>query len=179
MRQQTTYKITHFAGNPNNLFASHAQHLVRSYGLATTTRFRCDNTRSVSNEPVLFAFDLNTGAAKWTYQQAVDQLTLIAASDGGGVVAKSTLNGVDTILRFDPSGNVTPDSWTASNINNFGGWFWEGLSSSSASGVYAQPINLSASPLNQQQTRIAKQDLTVSTFSQAGQNQTVIMGVVL
>ena len=99
---QTTYKITHFAGNSTTTYSLPTHNILYDRMVLgdNDTVFAADNTRSVTNEPVLFAFDLNTGAAKWTYQQAVDQLTLIAASDGGGVVAKSTLNGVDTILRF-------------------------------------------------------------------------------
>ena len=57
--------------------------------------------------PAIFAFDVSSGAIKWTYQQPVDGLALIAASSGGGVVAKSTSNGVDTIIDFDASGNPT------------------------------------------------------------------------
>ncbi len=62
------------------------------------------------------SFDLS-GALRWSwsdpdvYGQGV---TLIAATSGGGLVAKNTdQNGADTVLRFDANGTPTADQWTA------------------------------------------------------------------
>jgi hypothetical protein len=145
------------------------------------TVFATDNSGSVASEPVLFAFDETSGAIEWTYQQPVDQLALVAASSGGGVVAKSTTNGIDTVLRFDSSGNVTPDTWTAPDIINFGGDFWLGNSPSggTTSGYSAAAAFLGASPWVEPEGiggKAAKQRYSVPDFSQTGPNETVIMG---
>jgi hypothetical protein len=145
--------------------------------------FATDNTESVVTEPVLFAVDSNSGAVKWTYEQSVDQIRLIASSYGGGVVAKSTTSGVDTVLRFDSSGNVTPDGWNASQIHNFGGSLWQGgLSSGSpVSGFYAAPVALDPVAYSRPDGiggNVSAQDFAVTGFSQSGPNQTTIMGLV-
>jgi hypothetical protein len=88
------------------------------------TVFAADNSFDVTDQPVLFAFDVNSGAVKWTYQQSVDRLAWIAASDGGGVVAKSTSNGVDTIIDFDSSGNPTTDPLTGTGLSYADGNLW-------------------------------------------------------
>jgi hypothetical protein len=134
-------------------------------------------------EPLIFAFDVNSGAIKWTYQQAADSITLIAATDGGGVVAKSTSSGGDTILRFDSNGVITTDTWTASNIGNFGGSLWQGAATADSpmSGFAAAPIPLSASPWVTTDGTAggdsAKQTYSVPNFSQDPPNQTAIIGL--
>jgi hypothetical protein len=137
------------------------------------------NESSNPVQPLLFAFDVNSGGVKWTYQASVDQLTPLAAADGGGFVAKSTTNGVDTVLRFDASGNVTPDTWAASGVGNFGGSFWQGATTASGplSGVQAAPIQLSTSAWNKSQgtgSNSAPQDILVTNFSTSGDNQATI-----
>jgi hypothetical protein len=190
--QGTTYMMSHISNGstisyavPYNIISyfngpTPAEYLVLGdNGIV----FAVDNSLSIAGEPVILAFDMNSGAVEWTYQQPVDSFTLIAASDGGGLVAKSTTNGVDTVLRFDSSGNVTPDPWTASVITNFGGTFWQGVatSSSPASGFNAVPVALSGSPWNGPNGTgggNAKQDFSVPGFSQTGPNQAAIMGIV-
>jgi len=153
----------------------------------------CNNLGS-SGAPVLYALDENSGSIKWAYTGTVGSvLTLIAASDGGGVAAKSTyfpqgndigVDGVDTILRFDASGNLATDTWTASGIINFGGGFWLGTSSSSSSppSAYNAPeIPLSASGWYSPEGnggKAATPDITISDYSQSAPNQTVITDVV-
>lgn len=75
-------------------------------------------------ETGLVAFDVNSGAVKWTYSQQPgsyvqngDGITIVAASDGGGLVAKSTSNGIDTIIDFDVSGNPTTDPLTGNGLS--------------------------------------------------------------
>ncbi|HEV2417194.1 MAG TPA: kelch repeat-containing protein [Terriglobia bacterium] len=131
--------------------------------------------------PKIVSFNLATGTVNWTYQvgtQAI--LSLIASTSGGGVVAKSTLNGVDTVLRFDSSGNATPDNWTSSAISNYGGDLWLGYSSTGPSEYYADPVELSTSPWygpDGNGGNAAIQDVSITNFSQTGANQTEISGI--
>ncbi|MFZ0431154.1 MAG: kelch repeat-containing protein, partial [Candidatus Acidiferrales bacterium] len=105
------------------------------------------DSTNLSLGPKIVSLNLNSGAVNWTYQVGTQTtLALIAAANGGGVAAKSTSGGVDTVLRFDSSGNVTSDNWTGSAIGNFGGDFWLGYSSTGAAGYDAAPIELSTSP---------------------------------
>ncbi|MGH9573631.1 MAG: IPT/TIG domain-containing protein [Candidatus Acidiferrales bacterium] len=62
----------------------------------------------------------------WTYNQPSGGLSIVVSTDGGGVVAKDTSNGTDSVVRLNSSGSPTADSWTASNVINFGGDFWDG-----------------------------------------------------
>ncbi|SRR6267142_1138348 len=48
---------------------------------------------------------------------------------GGGLVAKTTAGGADTVLRFDVTGSPTADTWTGSNADySTDSNFWMGLS---------------------------------------------------
>jgi IPT/TIG domain-containing protein len=184
----TNYSIPYDIVSLNNGSFVADQPLV--LGDTSGTIFATDNSLSIVNAPLLVAFDETSGQVEWTYQQTspivnpfTDGLTLIASTAGGGVVAKSTSNGIDTVLRFDSSGNVTADTWTASGITNFGGDFWQGFSSSGStpSGYTAAPAvpNTSAwDAPNGVGGKAAKGDFSVSPFSQTGPNQTAIMGAV-
>jgi len=79
----------------------------------------------------LFAFDENDGSVKWTYSvpsssiaQAGDGLSIIAASNGGGVVAKVTSQGVDTVIDFDATGNPTTDAVTGTSVSYLAADLW-------------------------------------------------------
>jgi hypothetical protein len=64
------------------------------------------------------SFNLSTGLANWNYQAPSQTgLSLISYSNGGGLVAKSTTNGTDTVVRFDSGGNATSDDWTGSRVD--------------------------------------------------------------
>jgi uncharacterized protein YjdB len=54
----------------------------------------------------IVSFNITSGAPIWTYQEAQgNTLSLIAATAGNGLVARSTdQNGADTVLRFDATG---------------------------------------------------------------------------
>ena len=99
------------------------------YAILSNTFVLGDNNTAfaqtaIESVPALFAFDINSGSVKWTYQQSGDQLALIAATDGGGVVAKSTSNGVDSIIDFDTSGNMTPEVLSGTSLSYANGDLW-------------------------------------------------------
>ncbi len=133
--------------------------------------------------PKIVAFDINSGAVNWSYQVTPDTtLGLIAASLGGGLAAKSTSNGLDTILRFDTSGGTASDGWSGPDISNFGGAFWLGYSSSNSSifSSYSAPVELSTSTfygVDGNGGDAAVQDVSVPDFSQSNPNQATIAGV--
>jgi hypothetical protein len=66
----------------------------------------------------LVSFDINSGAPLWTWTApSSNYVSLVAATDGGGVVVnQQSGTGNDSpqsVIRFDPSGNPTPDIWTS------------------------------------------------------------------
>lgn len=74
------------------------------------------------------AFNLGSGSVSWNYPAASQSsLSLISYSNGGGLVAKTTTSGADTVLRFDSGGNATAEAWTGSNVDYSGDKsFWIG-----------------------------------------------------
>lgn len=80
-----------------------------------TTAFASDGFSAV-------AFNSVSGRVSWTYQaQAQGTLSIITSTDGGGLVVKfSDQSGSDTVIRFDSSGNPTPDTWTVTSASNMG-----------------------------------------------------------
>jgi hypothetical protein len=101
------------------------------------TVFATDGTNK-DGGPQIVSLDLNSGAPNWSYQApAQAQLSFIAATDGNGLVAKST-SGNETIVRFDTTGNPVADTWTAaagptSNLDYFASDTWLGVSGVNAS----------------------------------------------
>lgn len=139
---------------------------------------------------LIYATDFNTIAAftissgtQWTSSGGGNALTLIDTDSGGGLVAKSTTtSGVDTVLRFGSTGSLTSDSWTGSNLDYYIGNAWTGFSSAGGPLVAysAAAVEFSSSAWfapSMEQTNTATQDVTVSAFSQTGQNQTTIVGL--
>ena len=132
------------------------------------TVFAADNSHQVIDQSVLFAFDANSGAIKWTYQQPVNSLTLVAASDGGGVVAKSTSSGVDTVIDFDPSGDPTTDPLTGSGLSYADGNLWlDPPGAGPATGIIGNEISAPLSPwfVPGITTRISATKIPVQAFS--------------
>jgi len=129
----------------------------------------------------IVSLNISSGAVNWSYQvPAGNALSLVVASAGGGLVAKETANGVENLLRFDPSGGLTPDTWTASGISNYGGSLWLGSSGTMVSALGATPVVLSTSTWygpDGNGGQSAKPNVTVSNFSQTGSNQTTITSV--
>jgi len=125
------------------------------------------------------------GSTAWTYAAGMgNTASLIVSAQGGELTAKTTSSGIDTVRRFDPSGALTTDSWTASNLDYYIGSTWFG-SSSSGSGpalvaYSAEFINLASDPwfaYAMSGDRRALQYITVTGFSQTGPNQTTIAGL--
>jgi hypothetical protein len=141
-------------------------------------------TSDGTNTPVsqIVSFSLSSGAPNWTYQTTTQNTTLsmIASSAGNTLVAKSTdQSGNDTVLRFDPSGVATSDTWTASQIGYFlAGSTWISSSSASApTAFYAAPVVLSSSAWYEADGNGgngAIQDVSLTNFSQSGTNQAAI-----
>jgi hypothetical protein len=126
------------------------------------------------------SFDLTSGQVQWSYTSP--SLSIIASTAGNGLVAKTTdQNGIDTVLRFDSTGAVTPDTWTASGLDYFIGNTWLGSpSGGAATGYSAGTVQLSSAAWitpDQSGTRQAAQDVSVTNFSNAGPNQATITNV--
>jgi hypothetical protein len=150
------------------------------------TVFATDGTSSGDSTngegPKIVAFALASGTLDWFYQAQSIQTTLglVAAATNTGLAAKSTSNGVDTVLSFDSSGNVTPSSWTGTDVSNFGGNYWLGYSATGGANYNATPVELSSSPFygsDGNGGNAAVQDISVQSFSQTGSNQTTITNV--
>jgi hypothetical protein len=112
------------------------------------TAFASVNDPIGVNQPLILAFDVNSAAVQWTYQQPVTSLALVAASDGGGVVAKSTSSGVDTVIRLDANGQPTIDPLTGSGLSYMYSNMWlSPPSGQPLSGIMGNPILFALSPL--------------------------------
>jgi hypothetical protein len=142
-----------------------------------------NNTAFVSDGKNIAAF--SAGSTVWTYAAASGNTpNLIVSATGGGLVAKTTASGVDTVLRFDPSGALTTDGWTGSNLDYYIGNLWFG-SPSSGSGpaliaYSAGSVDLAKAPwlaLAMMGSRKAIQYLHVTGPSNQGPNQAAILNV--
>ena len=143
-----------------------------------------NNAAFVSAGKNVVAFNVTSGQTLWTYSDSQGIPSLVVSAAGGGLTAKTT-GGADTVLRFDPSGTLTTDSWSGPNLDYYIGNLWFG-SSSSGSGspliaYSAAPVNLSSSAwfaLDQHGSNRSRPTITVSGFSQTGPNQTAVTGMV-
>jgi hypothetical protein len=81
-------------------------------GSSTST----DGTNTAVDQ--IASFNVTTGVPNWTYQGTQgNAMSIIAATDGNGLVAKTTdQNGNDTVLAFDSSG--APQSQTLRGLGN-------------------------------------------------------------
>ena len=109
---------------------------------------------------------------------------MISSLSGNGLAAELVSTGnvaTTTIIRFDPSGNATLDSWSApSIIQNYGGSQWLAAPNGALSAISAAPIELSTSSWyapDGNGGNAAIQNISVSNFSQSGPNHTTISNV--
>lgn len=80
----------------------------------------------------LASFDFTTGQTLWTYQSSSisKAIRLIASASGNSLATKisdisnTASFGQENVLRFDSSGNATPDNWTGSLIDHWFGGMW-------------------------------------------------------
>jgi hypothetical protein len=97
-------------------------------GIGLLTMVLGDNsTFFATNHAQIVAMGLSGGNKwLWTAPQGTVDLQLIAASPGGGLIAKYNLGDGDIVVRFDASGQPTLDTWdisasgTAIGFQNFG-----------------------------------------------------------
>lgn len=74
---------------------------------------------------IVYSYNIQNGATNWTYQiPNTTAVQIIAATDGGGVVVKTTSNGVDSIVDLDANGNATPEPLTGTSLSYAGGYTW-------------------------------------------------------
>lgn len=135
---------------------------------------------AVAGQQQLVSFNVNSGAVNWSYQSPTSIYPLVS-SNTGGLAAKEFDNGLETVLRFDASGNVTRDTWSAHEIFNYGGSLWFGYSTAGVAAYAATPVELSASPWyapDGNGGNAAAQNLTITNASQTGDQQPTIIGVV-
>jgi hypothetical protein len=87
----------------------------------------------VNNGGTVTAFTVGTASAAWTYQAPQGAgMNIIASSAGGGLVVKTTSQGVDTVVRLDPNGQPTTDSWSGNSIQYAYGDMWLAVGSTDA-----------------------------------------------
>ncbi len=141
-----------------------------------------NNAGFISYGTSIVSFTVPSLQPLWTYYQPSGGLSLVVSSQGGGVVAKDSLNGTDTVVRLDSSGGATIDSWTASNVINFGGNFWSGtedgggvIAEFSANGTEVADAWWVAT--DGQGGHSSKSVYTFQNQSQDNPNQAVIQGV--
>jgi hypothetical protein len=104
------------------------------------TAFASDGSKFVS-------FDIASGNVNWTWT-APSGGELMAATAGNGLVVKlynfdGSGGETDQVVRLDPTGAATPDSWTGNSIQYAFGDLW--LEPGNA-GVSADPIVYAANP---------------------------------
>jgi hypothetical protein len=87
--------------SPNALSATQPTLVLGENGTAFAT-----NGTDTNIGPVVASFNLTSGSLNWSYQApAGSTLTMIAATAGNGLVAKTTdQGGADTVMRFDSTG---------------------------------------------------------------------------
>jgi len=110
----------------------------------------------VASLDTIAAIDQQGGGTQWTWtapQSNSLTLQLVAATDGGGLVAKYNLGSGDILVRFDPSGVPSLDDWdinpdgSAIGFNNFGYWDagnWYGQSSRAIQELAGQSFALAS-----------------------------------
>ncbi len=103
-----------------------------------------DNTAFVSYGETLRAFNINSGAPGWEYLAAGQTVRTVVSDVANGVVAKSTLQGADSVLRIDSAGGVTTESWTGTGLEYLVGEGWFGLGGGSGATAYSGvPVDVS------------------------------------
>lgn len=103
-----------------------------------------DDIAFVSYGDTLRAFDINNGAPGWEYVAAGQTVRTLVSDDGNGVVAKTSSQGADTVVRIDAGGGVSTESWTGAGLEYFVGEGWFGLGGSSGVTAYSGvPVNVS------------------------------------
>jgi hypothetical protein len=148
----------------------------------TSEAFATDGTNTTVG-PQIVSFNPTSGTVNWTYQESTQStLSLIASTSGGGITAKVTAGGSDTVLRFSSTGASTTDSWSAGQLAYYIGNLWTGLTSNTVQTYSAPPVEFSSSPWFQpegggQGNNGAIQVLNVTSFSTTGANQTTILSV--
>jgi outer membrane protein assembly factor BamB len=97
----------------------------------------------------IVAFNLTSGQVLWTYQAPATTVSLIASSAGNGLVAKLTdyQSGIETVVRFDSTGQPTFDTWSAKGIDYEIGDQWHTFPSTGSGfpALSAAPIEWSSS----------------------------------
>jgi hypothetical protein len=142
--------------------------------------FATDGTNT-TNGPQIISFNPISGSVNWSYQVSTQySLSLISAASGGGLAAKTTdQNGNDTVIRFAPTGTVTADSWTGTQVAYYIGNLWTGIAPGNSVIAYsAAPVELSSSVWFQPAdggAKMAKPIINVTNFSTTGANQTTIL----
>ncbi len=82
------------------------------------------------------SFQLPSGSPNWNYQAPTQTtVSIVGSAAGNSLTAKTTAQGTDTVLRIDPGGAATSDSWSASSVQFFLGDIW--LSAGGADGMFS------------------------------------------
>ncbi|MGB6736004.1 MAG: Ig-like domain repeat protein, partial [Candidatus Sulfotelmatobacter sp.] len=148
----------------------------------TGEAFATDGTNT-TNGPQIVSFNPISGGVNWAYQASTQTtLSLIASTSGGGITAKTTVNGSDTVIRFSSTGTSTTDSWSGGQVAYYIGTLWTGTPNNTVQTYSAPPVEFSSSPWFQPQgggqgNGGAIPALNVTGFSSTGANQTTIQNV--
>jgi hypothetical protein len=148
----------------------------------TGEAFATDGTNT-TNGPQIVSFNPISGGVNWAYQSSAQStLSLIASTPGGGITAKTTVNGSDTVIRFSSAGTSTTDSWSGGQVAYYIGTLWTGTASTAIQAYSAPPVELSSSPWFQpegggQGNKGAIPTVIVTGFSTTGANQTTTKNV--
>lgn len=122
-----------------------------------------NGTAFVSYGTNIVSFSFAGGAANWNYQ-AASPASLVSYSNGGGLVAKVTSGGTDTVVRLDSAGNALADTWSASDIDyasEKSKWFGA-LPASGVADFSAQPVDPTPSMFPAPVQQLSNRALTIS-----------------
>jgi len=147
----------------------------------TGEAFATDGSNT-TNGPQIVSFNPISGGVNWAYQASTQStLSLIASASGGGIAAKTTVNGSDTVIRFSSTGPPpATDSWSGTQVSYFIGDIWTGIASGTAVAYSAAPVQLSDSvwfQTEQAGNGQAPATINVTGFSTTGSNQATILSV--
>jgi hypothetical protein len=116
----TTTHVTRFDGLGNQIADVHIP--LSSFAFLGTMLLGDNNNAFVTNSTQVVAFDVNTGAILWGPWNAPsgDQVKLLAAEWGGGVIVRDTQpNGGEQLIRLDLQGNPIPQGWNSLGLQPY------------------------------------------------------------
>lgn len=101
-----------------------------------------NGTAYASYSANLVSFSVSSGSVLWNYQAAPqDAVSVIGATNDGGIVAEELTAGAGTLLSFNPQGGSSVVATVQGNVENSWSGGWYSLSNGTASQIALPPIH--------------------------------------